>query len=111
MPSLSTEKDRVIEVTDLVTYYGSRRILNRVNLTIQKTEIMVIMGGSGSGKSTLLRHLIGLERAQLYNRSGNSKVLILPLYHARATDEIHGFQSWESVSFLPVLASLLQLLQ
>ena len=63
MPSLSTEKDRVIEVTDLVTYYGSRRILNRVNLTIQKTEIMVIMGGSGSGKSTLLRHLIGLERA------------------------------------------------
>ena len=62
MTSLPTQHS-VIEVTDLVTHYGSRRILNNVNLKVQKGEIMVIMGGSGSGKSTLLRHLIGLERA------------------------------------------------
>lgn len=54
--------DPVIEVTDLVTHYGARRILNGISLTVNKGEIMVIMGGSGSGKSTLLRHLIGLER-------------------------------------------------
>lgn len=52
----------VIEVKDVVTHYGSRKILNRVNVNIQPGEIMVVMGGSGSGKSTLLRHLIGLER-------------------------------------------------
>ncbi len=61
--SPSTEQDPVIEVTDLVTHYGSRRILHGVSLTVKKGEIMVIMGGSGSGKSTLMRHLIGLERA------------------------------------------------
>ena len=52
----------VIEVKDLVTHYGKRRILNKVNLTIREGEIMVIMGGSGSGKSTLLWHLLGLKR-------------------------------------------------
>jgi phospholipid/cholesterol/gamma-HCH transport system ATP-binding protein len=48
----------VIEVEDLVTYYGSRKILKGVNLTVYEGEVMVIMGGSGSGKSTLLRHLL-----------------------------------------------------
>jgi len=52
----------VIEVTDLTTHYGSRRILQGVSLTVSRGEIMVIMGGSGSGKTTLLRHLLGLKR-------------------------------------------------
>jgi len=56
-----TDSASIIEVTDLVKFYGSRKILKHVNLTVNRGEIMVIMGGSGSGKSTLLRHLIGLE--------------------------------------------------
>ncbi len=56
-----SESEPMIEVTDLTTHYGSRKILNGISLTVNKGEIMVIMGGSGSGKSTLLRHLIGLE--------------------------------------------------
>lgn len=52
----------VIEVENLVTHYGSRLILNDINMTVHAGEIMVIMGGSGSGKSTLLRYLLGLHR-------------------------------------------------
>ncbi len=52
----------VIEVENLVTYYGARKILDRVNLSIRPGEVMVIMGGSGSGKSTLLRHLLALNK-------------------------------------------------
>ncbi len=72
---MSTESELtgppVIDVSDLVTYYGSRQILNRVSLCVEKGEIMVVMGGSGSGKSTLLRHLLGLERPS----SGSIKLL------------------------------------
>lgn len=52
----------VIKVQNLVTHYGPRKILDGIDMTIRRGEIMVIMGGSGSGKSTLLRHLIRLER-------------------------------------------------
>ena len=55
-------KDAVIEVKDLVTHYGTRRILNNVNLTVEAGEILVIMGGSGSGKTTFLNSLLGLVR-------------------------------------------------
>ncbi len=58
----SKQKLPVIEVSDLVTHYGSRKILDGVNLRISQGEIRVIMGGSGSGKSTLLRFLLGLNR-------------------------------------------------
>jgi phospholipid/cholesterol/gamma-HCH transport system ATP-binding protein len=61
----------VIEVQNLVTHYGDRKILDGVSLEIQQGEIMVIMGGSGSGKSTLLRHLMALETAT----SGSIKLL------------------------------------
>ncbi len=65
----------IIEVTDLVTHYGRRKILDGVSLDVRAGEIMVVMGGSGSGKSTLLRHLIALERAT----SGEIRILGQPL--------------------------------
>lgn len=70
---MSTAEDTqpVIEVQDLVTHYGSRKILKGVSLPIYKGEILVIMGGSGSGKSTLLRHLLCLNRAT----SGTIRIL------------------------------------
>ena len=52
----------VISIRDLTVEYGSHRVLDGVNLDIQKGEILVLLGGSGSGKTTMLRHIIGLER-------------------------------------------------
>ncbi|MDR3438429.1 ATP-binding cassette domain-containing protein [Telmatospirillum sp.] len=49
-----------IEVDGLVAYWGERKVLKDIDLTVRHGEIMVIMGGSGSGKSTLLNHLLGL---------------------------------------------------
>jgi phospholipid/cholesterol/gamma-HCH transport system ATP-binding protein len=57
-----TENESVVEVRDLVVKYGQRMILDRINLDIRRSEVLVLLGVSGSGKSTLLRHLVGLEK-------------------------------------------------
>jgi len=54
--------DPIISVTGLTVDYGDHRVLNGVNLDIERGEVMVLLGGSGSGKTTMLRHIIGLER-------------------------------------------------
>ena len=40
--------------------FGTKKVLNGVDLSVEKGEIMVIIGGSGSGKSVLIKHVIGL---------------------------------------------------
>ncbi len=52
--------ENIIEVRDLMTYYGDREILKNVSLSIPREKTTVILGGSGCGKSTLLKHLIRL---------------------------------------------------
>lgn len=41
--------------------YGSKRVLNNLNLEVNEGEFIVILGPSGMGKSTLLRTTVGIE--------------------------------------------------
>lgn len=52
----------IIEIRDLITSYGNRRILDGINLTVYHGETLTILGRSGCGKSTLLRQIIGLSK-------------------------------------------------
>lgn len=52
----------VIQIHDLHTQFGKAIIHAQLNLTINKGEIIAIIGGSGTGKSTLLREIILLEK-------------------------------------------------
>ncbi len=49
-----------IEITGLKKSFGSQKILQGVDLTIQHGETLVLIGPSGEGKSVLLKHIIGL---------------------------------------------------
>jgi phospholipid/cholesterol/gamma-HCH transport system ATP-binding protein len=51
-----------IVVEGLCKSFGSFHALADVDMTIQRGEITVIIGGSGAGKTTLLKILIGLDR-------------------------------------------------
>ena len=50
-----------LKISGLIKSYGDNTILNGLDLTIQKGEVVVILGPSGCGKSTLLRCINGLE--------------------------------------------------
>jgi len=52
----------MIKIEDLHKSFGDKKVLNGVNLEIQKGETIVIIGRSGCGKSVLLKHIIGLLR-------------------------------------------------
>ena len=50
----------LIEFKDVTKRFGSRTVLDRVNLQIYEGQVTTIIGLSGSGKSVLLKHIIGL---------------------------------------------------
>jgi len=54
----------MIKVNNLSKWYGKHKVLDNINLQVDPSEVVVIIGASGSGKSTLLRCLNFLERAQ-----------------------------------------------
>jgi len=49
-----------LELVDLKANYGAHTVLERINLSVDKGEIVCLIGPSGSGKSTLLRVMMGL---------------------------------------------------
>lgn len=50
----------MIEVKDLSQSFGSKLVLDNVNITINKNEICALVGRNGAGKSTFLHSLLGL---------------------------------------------------
>lgn len=56
-----TATSPIITIHALTKDFGETRALDAVDLTVEKGEVVVLLGLSGSGKSTLLRHIDGLE--------------------------------------------------
>lgn len=54
----------LIEMKEVKKSFGEKKVLQGVNLTINRGDIAAIIGSSGSGKSTLIRCLAGLEEIQ-----------------------------------------------
>jgi phospholipid/cholesterol/gamma-HCH transport system ATP-binding protein len=50
----------MIEIQGLSKSFGSKHVLNNLNLTIRDGETIVIIGRSGTGKSVLLKHITGI---------------------------------------------------
>ncbi len=51
-----------IQLTDVAKTFGTRTILDGVNLSVEPGESMAIIGQSGSGKSVTLKCILGLVR-------------------------------------------------
>ncbi|NLG73833.1 MAG: ABC transporter ATP-binding protein [Chloroflexi bacterium] len=52
----------MLNVTDIHTYYGNIHALKGISLSVEKGEIVTLIGGNGAGKTTTLRSICGLHR-------------------------------------------------
>jgi phospholipid/cholesterol/gamma-HCH transport system ATP-binding protein len=52
----------VLELKDVVKYYGDTAVLNGISFRVLRGETKIIIGASGSGKSTILKLIMGLDK-------------------------------------------------
>jgi phospholipid/cholesterol/gamma-HCH transport system ATP-binding protein len=52
----------MIRIIDVHRSFGNQPVLQGINLSVQKGEVLAVIGRSGSGKTVLLRLIIGLIR-------------------------------------------------
>lgn len=60
--STNTNLETLVEISEVKIYIGGAWVHKGINLTIQRGEILAIVGGSGAGKSLLLREILGLQQ-------------------------------------------------
>jgi glutamate transport system ATP-binding protein len=62
-------------LSEVDKYFGSLHVLQHINLTIGRGEVVVVIGPSGSGKSTLCRAINRLETIQSGSITIDGKLL------------------------------------
>ncbi len=64
-----------LQAEGLAKRFGSQQVLSNVSFTMEKGDVLAMIGSSGSGKTTLLRCLNFLEQADAGRISLNGQVL------------------------------------
>src|SRR5438309_3961791 len=55
----------LLDIKGVQTYYGNIRALNGVDVTVNRGEIVALIGANGAGKSTLMMTIFGAPRARV----------------------------------------------
>jgi phospholipid/cholesterol/gamma-HCH transport system ATP-binding protein len=60
----ATAPENLIEVRGLLSQFGERVIHQDLDLTLERGEVLGVVGGSGTGKTVLLNSIIGLKEPE-----------------------------------------------
>ena len=82
MTSAFTPDTEMLRVTDLHAFYGESHILHGIDFTVNRGEVVTLLGRNGAGRTTTLRALLGLTG----KRSGSIMVngretIAMPTHH------------------------------
>lgn len=79
-----------IVVEGLVNKFGDFAVHDGLDLTVERGEILGVVGGSGSGKSVLMRSIIGLQRPS----AGRVEVLGQSITHTDPDSDVGVRSRW-----------------
>ncbi|PTF68163.1 ATP-binding cassette domain-containing protein, partial [Staphylococcus chromogenes] len=83
----------IFELKDIDFYYDHKKVLENINIKINKGEFLAIVGPNGAGKSTLLKLILGLLPIQ------NGEIYIDGLtYHKKLTTDKISYVSQKASS-------------
>ena len=71
----------MLEIKQLSFSYGNDSVVNKVSFSVEKGQVISIIGASGSGKSTLLKLIYGLLDADSGELFWNKKQILGPKFH------------------------------
>lgn len=61
---MSEQRQALLKIEDVETYYGAIQALRGVNVEVRQGEIVTLIGANGAGKSTLMMTVFGKPRAR-----------------------------------------------
>ena len=67
---MDNQKSKALEIANLQAWYGESHILHDVNFTVNRGEVVTLLGRNGAGRTTTLRAIMGLTGT----RKGSIKV-------------------------------------
>lgn len=99
----------LLKIEHLSKNFGTHKVLQNINFSIEKGEILAILGSSGCGKSTLLRCINGLEPTDSGNIIFKDKIINAKGTNWQLVRQKIGmvFQSYELFSHLSVLENII----
>jgi ABC-2 type transport system ATP-binding protein len=100
-PAQFTRPDTVIETVGLTRYFGGRKAVDQLTMSVPRGSVFAFLGRNGSGKTTTIRMLLGLTEPT----RGSSRVLgcdsraLTPEARARTgyMSESHPLYGWMTV--------------
>jgi zinc transport system ATP-binding protein len=89
---LKKEENIVIDIQNLYFQYGSRSVLENINLKVKKGDFLGLVGPNGSGKSTLIKCILGLHSPT------QGKIMLF-------RQSVSKFKQWDKIGFVSQKAS------
>ncbi|MFC1708853.1 ATP-binding cassette domain-containing protein, partial [Candidatus Omnitrophota bacterium] len=89
---------QLLEATNLCKSYGSRMVVNNVNLEVKRGEIVGLLGPNGAGKTTTFYMIVGIIHPDTGGITFDNHEITRSPIHKRARHGI-GYLSQESSVF------------
>ena len=68
--------DQLVQLNQLTVQFDDRPVVDRVDLTVRRGDIITIIGPNGAGKTTLIKAILGIQRASSGRISRSSRLVI-----------------------------------